>query len=177
MPIKVRVRYFQGNPFDVERIRAVFDREQDRMAALVIAYYDETTETFSGEHGSAKASAIETLSPTSRKLNIYVHGGYKQIYLALDYGGRRAFLMTKDFIPKTMPGLVGSGPGRGGVARSKSGAPRMLPKGETRQILPRNFTRMISELTERNLMITWQRNTKAEIDRIAARRTPWMVVR
>ena len=144
----MRYKTLKTNVLDVDTLRKRMEKAQMAYADRVSELYLETMETWSGEHGSPDASP-EWLQygKRARRINIYVRGGYREIYVLLDHGYMRKFAMERDFKPKTHPGIIGSTPGKGGVARSKkSGAPRVLSM--PRQVVARRFTETITQIVE-----------------------------
>ena len=148
MAITVTYTTRSSKALDIHDLRRRIRAAQMRYAMAVAELYDETTATW--DHTAKAYPEVRSKSTTASVVNIYIRGDRKEIYSLLDVGYERKFAMTKDFVPKTQPGVLRARPGKGGVARSKpkkgesTGAPRILP--EPRHVVARRFTETIANI-------------------------------
>lgn len=75
-------------------------------------------------------------------VNVYAHGAVEAIYRQIDAGFDRMVEVTDNYQSKTLPGILTSRPGRGGLKRGPGGKPVLL--ASPMPVIPREFTAQIA---------------------------------
>ena len=135
--MKIKTRRFVGNPLDAKWWM--------RTAGQAVAEYAKTVEDMyldtiaSWDPGDGDKLAYPVLveeSDTRFRVNIYVRGEIRSIYLLLEKGFVRVRPIVPGYQPKTRPGVIDSFTGGGIVGRGRLHTPK--------PVAAREFTRAIA---------------------------------
>ncbi len=137
------VKPIPSQVLSVKKVSGQILASMERVEKEMLKDFEKTTETWKEHKAETKFEHRFFFSGGNATIEFKVHG---EIWNYLNGGTwHRYAIMEPGFRPKTKPGWIGSGPGRGSVLRDKRGNPVINKSSGKRGIDPRHWTDDIAD--------------------------------